>query len=129
MADWSTLPKDLLDLISKSIESTFDLLRFRSVCSSWRSSADPKPPLPSHHLPILPDNRTSLFPDSAVGFRLSQRSVILLKPRDDAADLFGWIVKIEEEDVESPRKVTLTDPLCKQGYIRNSIIKLSLNVT
>lgn len=114
MFDWATLPKDLLNLISKSLESSFDLLQFRSVCSSWRSSAEPKPPLPTHHLPILPDNGTSLFPDSAVGFRLSQRSILLVKPHkppiNESADLFGWIVKIEE-DAAPPRKVTLLDPM------------------
>lgn len=114
MVDWATLPKDLLNLISKSLDSSFDLLHFRSVCSSWRSSADPKPPLPTHHLPILPDNGTSLFPDSAVGFRLSQRSILLVKPHKppiSESDLFGWLVKVEE-DLNAPRKVTtLLDPM------------------
>ncbi|CAE5985603.1 unnamed protein product [Arabidopsis arenosa] len=120
MVDWSTLPKDLLDLISKSLESSFDLVQFRSVCSSWRSAAEPKRPLPTHHLPILPDNGGSLFPDSAVGFRLSQRSILLIKPHEpphNEADSFGWLIKVEE-DLNVPRKVTLLDPLCDK---RNSI--------
>ncbi|EOA33185.1 hypothetical protein CARUB_v100138831mg, partial [Capsella rubella] len=95
MVDWSTLPKDLLDLISKSLDSSFDLVQFRSVCSSWRSAAEPKRPLPTHHLPILPDNGGSLFPDSAVGFRLSHRSILLIKPLEpqSEADSFGWLIK------------------------------------
>lgn len=119
MVDWSTLPKDLLDLISKSLESSFDLIQFRSVCSSWRSAAEPKSPLPTHHLPILPDNGGSLFPDSAVGFRLSQRSILLIKPHEPCieSDSFGWLIKVEE-DLNVPRKVTLLDPLCDT---RNSI--------
>ncbi|KAL1188522.1 F-box protein SKIP23 [Cardamine amara subsp. amara] len=109
MADWATLPKDLIDLISKSLESSFDLIQFRSVCSSWRSAAEPKRPLPTHHLPILPDNGGSLFPDSAVGFRLSQRSILLIKPHSEA-DSSGWLIKVEE-DLDRPRKITLIDPL------------------
>uniref|UniRef100_A0A1J3EZL6 F-box protein SKIP23 n=1 Tax=Noccaea caerulescens TaxID=107243 RepID=A0A1J3EZL6_NOCCA len=111
MVDWTTLPKDLLDVISKCLESSFDLVQFRSVCSSWRS-AEPKRPLPSHRLPILPDNGVSLFPDSAVGFRLSQRSILVVKPREphSEADQFGWLVKVEE-NLSGPRKVILRDPL------------------
>lgn len=119
MADWSTLPKDLLDLISKLLESSFDLIQFRSVCSSWRSAAEPKRPLPTHHLPILPDNGGSLFPDSAVGFRLCQRSILLIKPHEphSEADSFGWLIKVEE-DLDHPRKMTLLDPLSdKRNYI------------
>ncbi|KFK40084.1 hypothetical protein AALP_AA3G328400 [Arabis alpina] len=114
MVDWATLPKDLLDLISKRLESSFDLIQFRSVCSSWRFSAEPKRPLPTHHLPILPDNGFSLFPDSSVGFRLSQRSVLLIKPHE-SHNLFGWLVKIEE-DVTVPRKMTLLDPLSDRKH-------------
>ncbi|XVF00813.1 hypothetical protein REPUB_Repub04eG0034200 [Reevesia pubescens] len=42
MADWSQLPPELLSLIPKRLETHFDVLRFRSVCSSWRSSFPPK---------------------------------------------------------------------------------------
>ncbi|XVE93931.1 hypothetical protein REPUB_Repub01dG0236600 [Reevesia pubescens] len=42
MADWSQLPPELLALIAKSLETRFDVLRFRSVCCSWRFSFPPK---------------------------------------------------------------------------------------
>ncbi|XP_022762990.1 F-box protein SKIP23-like [Durio zibethinus] len=42
MADWSGLQPELLALIAKRLETRFDVLRFRSVCSSWRSSFPPK---------------------------------------------------------------------------------------
>ncbi|XVF76375.1 hypothetical protein PTKIN_Ptkin13bG0261500 [Pterospermum kingtungense] len=38
MADWSQLPPELLTLIAKCLDTRFTVLRFRSVCSSWRSS-------------------------------------------------------------------------------------------
>lgn len=42
MADWSLLPKDLLELISGRSQTCFEIVHFRSVCSSWRS-AIPRP--------------------------------------------------------------------------------------
>ncbi|MCI02024.1 F-box protein, partial [Trifolium medium] len=48
-ADWSELPKDLLNLISERIDNEIDFIRFRSICSSWRSSS-----IVNHHTNILP---------------------------------------------------------------------------
>ncbi|KAE8690698.1 F-box family protein, putative isoform 1 [Hibiscus syriacus] len=57
MADWSQLPPELLLLIGKRLDTRFDILRFRSVCSYWRSSVSVPPkvypyPFPTH----LPSN-------------------------------------------------------------------------
>ncbi|KAL1208813.1 F-box protein [Cardamine amara subsp. amara] len=38
MVDWSKLPVDLLRLIVLRLFSLVELIRFRSICSSWRSS-------------------------------------------------------------------------------------------
>ncbi|XP_058752467.1 uncharacterized protein LOC131625642 [Vicia villosa] len=48
MLDWSQLPKDLLQLISQKLNSDFYILRFRSLCSSWRLSI----PKPHNHFPL-----------------------------------------------------------------------------
>ncbi|KEH26830.1 hypothetical protein MTR_6g075925 [Medicago truncatula] len=40
-ADWSQLPKDLLNLISQQLDSEVDLIHFRSVYSNWHSSSTP----------------------------------------------------------------------------------------
>ncbi|XP_062200594.1 putative F-box protein At1g65770 [Phragmites australis] len=37
--DWSTLPGDLLRLVSGRLHDPLDFLRFRAVCRSWRSAA------------------------------------------------------------------------------------------
>ncbi|XP_010490153.1 PREDICTED: putative F-box protein At2g16290 [Camelina sativa] len=37
MADWSVLPRDILILIVGRFETSFEIVLFRSVCSSWRS--------------------------------------------------------------------------------------------
>ncbi|XP_024181756.2 putative F-box protein At1g65770 isoform X1 [Rosa chinensis] len=45
---WSNLPKELWPIIGKFLHSRIDVLRFRSVCSIWRSSRPPfqRPPAP-----------------------------------------------------------------------------------
>ncbi|ESQ51085.1 hypothetical protein EUTSA_v10023062mg [Eutrema salsugineum] len=60
MADWSLLPKDLLERINGHSETCFATVHFRSVCSSWPSAV----PLPGSRpglavntlLPIFNDN-------------------------------------------------------------------------
>jgi len=42
VVDWSKLPTELLNLISQRIYEEVDLIHFRSVCSTWRSSSVPK---------------------------------------------------------------------------------------
>ncbi|XVF76373.1 hypothetical protein PTKIN_Ptkin13bG0261300 [Pterospermum kingtungense] len=57
MADWSQLPPELLALIAKSLDTRFDVLRFRSVCSLWRSSFPQKLyPLPTKLPLAIPDS-------------------------------------------------------------------------
>ncbi|KAG7640956.1 F-box-like domain superfamily [Arabidopsis suecica] len=41
MADWSLLPNDLLELIVGHLETSFEIVLFRSVCRSWRSVVPP----------------------------------------------------------------------------------------
>ncbi|GAV86608.1 DUF295 domain-containing protein [Cephalotus follicularis] len=88
--EWAQLPKDLLHKISTHIQTQTDLLRFRSVCSTWRSSATPK----RHRFPILllPGNGVSNF-----GLQLSKRILFLLSspyPRHQTP----WLVKMEDND-------------------------------
>ncbi|XP_057440727.1 F-box protein SKIP23-like [Lotus japonicus] len=44
VADWSQLPKELLHHISERLDNLLYHLRFRSVCSWWRSSSSPLSP-------------------------------------------------------------------------------------
>nr|XP_010911489.1 F-box protein At2g17036 [Elaeis guineensis] len=46
-ADWSQLPAELLEIISTKIIFITDYLRFRAVCTSWRSASPARP----RHLP------------------------------------------------------------------------------
>ncbi|XP_019085126.1 PREDICTED: F-box/kelch-repeat protein At1g64840-like [Camelina sativa] len=37
-SDWSLLPEEILQIISKYVEDCFDVVHARSVCNSWRST-------------------------------------------------------------------------------------------
>ncbi|XP_057457437.1 F-box protein SKIP23-like [Lotus japonicus] len=91
--DWSQLPAELLRLISERIDTPLHLLRFRSVCSIWRSSAPPVIPL--HHYPFdfstLPDH-------DAFTFSLTKRTVVLITPPPPHHQtLTPWLVKIGQD--------------------------------
>ncbi|MCI31707.1 F-box protein, partial [Trifolium medium] len=93
-ADWSELQSDILNLISQRINNEIDLIRFRSICSNWRSSS-----VPNHHTNILPfkfpllqsasdSDSDDEFSDSINNINdtnfpfsyLSKRSLFLIKP-------------------------------------------------
>ncbi|XP_049381406.1 probable F-box protein At1g65740 [Solanum stenotomum] len=52
MAPWSDLPKELVERISKFVNSNIDVLRIRAVCSSWRSAFSPNFKIPKSQFPI-----------------------------------------------------------------------------
>ncbi|KAJ4772603.1 F-box protein skip23 [Rhynchospora pubera] len=41
--DWAHLPPEVVELISERVKSITDYVRFRAVCSPWRTTALPKP--------------------------------------------------------------------------------------
>ncbi|PRQ47294.1 putative F-box domain-containing protein [Rosa chinensis] len=49
---WCDLPKELWQMIGKFLETRVDVLRFRSVCSLWRSAVRPLDPIDSPPLPL-----------------------------------------------------------------------------
>lgn len=76
MAEWSKLPNDILLLIAKRLETPrIDLLRFRSVCTSWRSSVPPRKP----HWLKIPTYDTQV----ADHFYLSERKIYLIESREN----------------------------------------------
>ncbi|PON33660.1 F-box domain containing protein [Parasponia andersonii] len=95
MANWSQLPADLLVEIAKRLESPIYLLRFRSVCSSWRSSVSPRLRNLLGRFPFLPNDGIS---STSWGFDLTKRRILLMgspqDPNPSAPD--HWLVKIEE---------------------------------
>ncbi|XP_022971011.1 F-box protein SKIP23-like [Cucurbita maxima] len=112
MADWSLLPKDLLYLIAQCFETPFDTMRFRSVCSSWRSVVSPRRHRSPGRFPFLPNHGIS---DTTWGFYLTKRSVFRIgSPMDrSTAHSNDWLIKVEE-DVYGRNK--LANPLSKSSY-------------
>ncbi|CAJ2639141.1 unnamed protein product [Trifolium pratense] len=89
-ADWSQLPKDLLQLIYKKLNNQFYQLRFRSVCSPWRSS------ISKNHLNNLPSKlpSSSNSNNTSRKFPLSKRSIFLITPPPNQQTLNPWLIKI-----------------------------------
>ncbi|KAF5745790.1 F-box protein SKIP23-like [Tripterygium wilfordii] len=115
MAEWSQLPPELLDQIAKSLQAPFDHLRFRSVCSAWRSSVTPKPRrfLPGYL--ILPNDGIS---DTTFGFHLSKRSILILQStrlgnQAERSPHPAWVIKIEED---LPDRKSLLNPLSRHRF-------------
>ncbi|RHN50450.1 hypothetical protein MtrunA17_Chr6g0457521 [Medicago truncatula] len=86
--DWSKLPTELLNLISQRIYHEVDLIRFRSVCSTRRSSS-----IPNHHqilpfkfsllkLPVLTDpNGIDTINNNTSFWYLSKQNIFIIKTR------------------------------------------------
>ncbi|MCH80191.1 F-box protein, partial [Trifolium medium] len=78
MADWSQLPNDLLHKICLKLNnSELYLLRFRSVCSSWRRASVQN----CHHNHLPSELPQFLHSDKINGVRrLSKQNIFLIKP-------------------------------------------------
>ncbi|PNY07727.1 F-box family protein [Trifolium pratense] len=116
IADWSKLPKELLQIISEKLNCEFHELRFRSVCSSWRSSSIP----PKNHLLNLPskfpypsknNNNTSTYP-------IFKRTIFLINPppnQQQQQTLNPWLIKI---GLDSRGRTSLWNPLSRDKQLR-----------
>ncbi|KAG9152655.1 hypothetical protein Leryth_020874 [Lithospermum erythrorhizon] len=113
--DWSDLPGELVELISSHLPTETDVIRFRSVCSTWRSSTNKSggsgtlSSFPSR-FPILPNQGIS---DTCWGFHLSKRTLYQLQPPfplllDSTNHNNDWIIKLERDN---PTRMHLLSPL------------------
>lgn len=94
---WSDLPKELLERIAKCLDTETDVLRFRAVCNSWRSSTKPfeKFPYSTVKLPFPFDARETSHPKHhGAYFSLTERTVYRVQLPDSKEPNF-WLVKIE----------------------------------
>ncbi|XP_039049725.1 F-box protein SKIP23-like [Hibiscus syriacus] len=116
MADWTQLPGELLYLISKRLHTSFDVNRFRSICSTWRSTVtSPKRHRLAPRFPVLPDEGG--MANTSNGFSLSKRIIFLLRlpkfnPETDRST--SWVVKIEEDGPNN--RVQLLNPLSRSRF-------------
>ncbi|GER50951.1 hypothetical protein STAS_28284 [Striga asiatica] len=90
---WADLPKELIDKIGKCLDTETDVLRFRAVCNSWRSSTAPfKNPLQTPiklPFPFAPDDG-----GSGEYFALTERIVYRVQLPDCKQPNF-WVAKVE----------------------------------
>lgn len=102
--DWSKLPTELLNLISQRIYDEVDLIRFRSVCSTWRSSS-----IPNHHhilpfkfpllkLPVLTEpNDIDTINSTTSNWYLSKQNIFLIKPpQEQTLTLRPWLISTSQ---------------------------------
>jgi hypothetical protein len=108
---WSGLPKELLEVIGKILDSRLDVLRSRSVCSSWRSSI---PPFHARFPLEVPDPcgvlRSASTSEPPV--YLCESTLYLVQPVNHfptSSCNKGWLMKIQESN---SGKFPLLDPLC-----------------
>ena len=120
-APWSELRRDALEEIAKRLNTRTDVLHFRAVCTTWRSSI-PLPPKNSFPLiklpfPIGPNPR--LNPKRRGYFTLKEPTIFSVEPINKISDPWSttktWMVKIEHATVstEPNSKVLLKEPLSR----------------
>ncbi|XP_030973858.1 putative F-box protein At1g65770 [Quercus lobata] len=109
--EWSELPKELLPTIGKNLDTRIDIVRFRSVCNTWRSSIplfhtySPRFPLifPSPYPAPIPIRTPAYLCQSTV-YRLQR-----LNPSSTSSNK-SWLIKVEQ-DSNSGGKFRLFDPI------------------
>ncbi|XP_057457123.1 F-box protein SKIP23-like [Lotus japonicus] len=105
--DWSQLPAELLHLISQRLNSPLYLLRFRSVCSTWRHSSASSF-IPIHHFPFNFPPLSDHDHHDASSFSLTKRTVVLITPPPPPhhQTQTPWLVKIGEDLCDGDRTRT-----------------------
>ncbi|KAJ0260363.1 hypothetical protein HA466_0065760 [Hirschfeldia incana] len=100
--DWSRLPEELLNIVSKNVEDCFDIIHARSVCNFWRSTF-PSPCIlsrPSYSLPSFAN-----FPSASKDLCTLERTPLFLfrvqtPPPASASEYFlGGIGRDESDDL------------------------------
>ncbi|KAG7567865.1 F-box domain [Arabidopsis thaliana x Arabidopsis arenosa] len=104
MPDWSLLPEELLQLISKHLQDyCFDVVHARSVCTLWRSLFPFPSSLlrPSYSLPSF-----AKFPRKSKGFCTLKKVPLFLfrvrAPHADASEYFLGGIGRDDDHIELP---------------------------
>jgi hypothetical protein len=128
---WSDLPTELLLTIGRSLDTRMDVLRFRSVCSSWRSSIPPPFSANPPRFPLrFPNADEAGFseppgwpPRPAFVFQTTLYYIQTLNPSTSSSSTLsnkGWLMKVEESNsgklrfvnpvLDSRNRYTITRP-------------------
>ncbi|GMH06592.1 hypothetical protein Nepgr_008432 [Nepenthes gracilis] len=108
---WSSLPRDILTTIARRFNTDVDLLRFRAVCTAWRSAVLPRR---RFSFPVKVPFPNACFddlnPNSRPGyFALFQSTLYRLSPISDAHSPNGWLFKVIATN--KPNTFSLLNPL------------------
>ncbi|KAL3324002.1 hypothetical protein AABB24_038265 [Solanum stoloniferum] len=102
MASWSDLPKELVEEISKCIDTHIDILRIRALCHSWRSAIPPNFKIPKLN---FPNNMTEGYHEISKFYLIECTVYLFQLPHPPHT---AWLVKV----VETPdRKLEILNPL------------------
>ncbi|KAF5453845.1 hypothetical protein F2P56_023563 [Juglans regia] len=117
IVDWSDLPKELLPCIGKSLKSSSEVLRFRSVCASWRSS------IPSFReiSPSLPLPFPSPIGQGGEAFVSLTTFYRLELAHENPNPSKGWLIRVEESE---PGKLRFLNPLSGRPISAPKVINL-----
>ncbi|CAK7355613.1 unnamed protein product [Dovyalis caffra] len=123
MSQWSDLPKELLEMISKGLDSRVDVLCFRAVCTSWRYSAC-LPSFDQEIPPLVLKLPRPIRADAVLMQTAVCRMELMSKyPNSSSSSLTkSWLVKVGESKYG---KLQLLNPLTNYK-IKYSPISLNL---
>ncbi|KAL5854283.1 hypothetical protein ACOSQ4_004085 [Xanthoceras sorbifolium] len=109
--DWCSLPEGLLNLIGKYLDTRIDILRFRAVCTTFRSSTSlPSKitsPYTSLNLPVPVDQN----PQDGDHLLLTETTVYAMQPLNET---IAWLVEVQET---SSGELKIMDLLCCKGEL------------
>ncbi|KAB1223732.1 hypothetical protein CJ030_MR2G004738 [Morella rubra] len=104
VVEWGDLPEELVTRIARCLDAGIDVLRFRSVCTSWRSSIPPfrkiSPSWPRFPSVLSSEEDDFLFIPGGAFF--SQRTIYRLErvgenPNpSESSPSKGWMINVEE---------------------------------
>ncbi|XP_004499895.1 F-box protein SKIP23-like [Cicer arietinum] len=135
MADWAELPREILQLISEFLQSELYIIRFRSVCSTWRSSISSnlhlyRPlqlPFPGDSMKVYSYANTKFKTNYDLSYPLSKPPPI---PNHPQTLQHPWLIKIGPN---SRDQTHLWHPFSREAYFPlhapNVIDFNQLNVT
>ncbi|KAJ7981237.1 F-box protein [Quillaja saponaria] len=127
---WSDLPKDLLALIAKHLNSRTDILRLRGVCSSWRSSiclsnysSTPcfpiKVPVPNCFDPDLRTSCCCLLTETILYF-IEAPNKLPKTSKSNSIKKFSWLIWVEHS--EEPGKLHYKDTMVPSVFENPRIV-------
>ncbi|XP_010034705.2 putative F-box protein At5g60060 [Eucalyptus grandis] len=100
---WSDLPPEILSMIGDRLHTRMDVLRFRGVCSSFRSSI----PRPGHDASRFPFRIPTNTPRSALFLRASTVYAVETPDGTASSGRARWLLKLEESEPGRMRILSL----------------------